>query len=476
MEFGIERILSVLNDVLSSPQRSYDVIHVTGTNGKGSVCSILNKILTQISSDSLIVGMFTSPPLVNPGDNIIIQGQSITEECYNELKEKVQQKIKVYNSSVIECKRQLYLTSFELQTVVGLLWFSLNRVRLAIVEVGMGGRFDCTNVFDRSDQVLACIMTSISLEHLNELGPDWMSIIHHKIGIGKPNVPFFVSRQEDILDSDGSILVTSNEIQKYILYEAEIEGCFPVIFCSPCIRKESTIQFKSMINSQIFDISLALNGDMQLYNASVALETINWLYFVFHYMDNYASIDQLLVSIQSGMQLVSWPGRIEWIHSKIESNSVPRIILDGAHNPAGARQLVKYITQQLISRPNINHLHWIFGVSKGKDILQMNRILFSSFHNIIHTVEFSAPPEMPWIKCLSKFELSKSIISSIEKKNDNFDIVCDKLELFELLKQIFDPSSSICQEYHAKEECLFIITGSLYLVRDVYIWIKKCLL
>lgn len=475
MEFGIERILSVLNDILSSPQRDYDVIHVTGTNGKGSVCSILNKILTQIPSNNMIIGMFTSPPLVNPGDNIIIQGQSITEECYNELKERVQQEIKDYNSSIVECKRQLYLTSFELQTVVALLWFSLNRVRLAIVEVGMGGRFDCTNVFDRSEQVLACIMTSISLEHLNELGPDWMSIIHHKIGIGKPNVPFFVSKQEDILNSDGSVLVTSNELEKYILYEAEIQKCSPVIFCHPCIRKESTIQFTSTINNKIFDISFALDGDMQLYNASVALETINWIYFVFHYMDSYASIDQLLASIELGMQLVSWPGRMEWIYSKTGTDSVPRIIMDGAHNPAGARQLIKYITQQLISRPNINHLHWIFGVSTGKDILQMNRILFSSFHNIIHTVEFSVPPEMPWIKCLSKSELSKIIVSSIEK-NDNFNIVCDKLELFELLKQIFDANSSLCKEYHAEGECLYIITGSLYLIRDVYIWIKKCLI
>jgi folylpolyglutamate synthase/dihydropteroate synthase len=301
MEFGTERMQFVLNTLLGSPQRKYNVIHVTGTNGKGSTCAILYEILSQLAQYSvygkrgmvsapMVLGMFTSPPLVRPGDNIVIQGVPISEKSYIELKGEIESSIREWNDGSSIDGQKMHLTSFELQTAVALTWFARNNVTLSVIEVGMGGKLDCTNVFSdlengtEKSQVLACVMTSISMEHIKELGPGWKDIVQHKLGISKPRVPFFITKQNDVFyESLDNIIVSGSALEQYISSSCSS----PTVFIPPCQQlspSSSSLSSKLFFKSTLHpDIAIEIpffnmSGTMQWNHLSVAIEIIIYLY------------------------------------------------------------------------------------------------------------------------------------------------------------------------------------------------------
>ena len=176
VDLGLERIEQLLAD-LGNPHQQVPIIHVAGTNGKGSVCAYLSNVLTQAGYQ---VGRYTSPHLISWSERICINGQPIPIEALRSLLLDIQAVIRPEPDTP---------TQFEVVTAAAWLYFAQSQVDVAVMEVGLGGRLDATNVCDRP---LVSIITSISRDHWQRLGPTLADIAREKAGILKPNCPAIV--------------------------------------------------------------------------------------------------------------------------------------------------------------------------------------------------------------------------------------------------------------------------------------------
>ena len=178
VNLGLERIKKLLND-LDNPQHQVPIIHVAGTNGKGSVCAYLSSILTEAGYR---VGRYTSPHLVDWTERIYLNGQPITDSALVEILQDIH--------SVIEPDQESP-TQFEVITAAAWLYFARSQVDIAVMEVGLGGRLDATNVKDSS---LMSVITSLSKEHWQRLGPTLADIAGEKAGVIKPSCPVVIGQ------------------------------------------------------------------------------------------------------------------------------------------------------------------------------------------------------------------------------------------------------------------------------------------
>src|ERR1051325_2389912 len=203
INLGLERIISLLN-LINNPHKQLSVIHIAGTNGKGSISAYIDSILLKSGYKT---GRFNSPHLLESRDSIRINGLPISQEDFLTTNEFIT------NVNLIN---NLEASSFEILTAVALYWFDKQRVDVAIIEVGMGGRLDATNVFDNN--VLLSIITSIGMDHENFLGDDIKSIAKEKAGIMKANGNVIIAPQieEEAADT----------LKRY----AEEIGCSKIIF------------------------------------------------------------------------------------------------------------------------------------------------------------------------------------------------------------------------------------------------------
>ena len=188
VHLGLDRILSLL-EKLSNPQQKVPIIHVAGTNGKGSVCAYLSSILT---AAGYRVGRYTSPHLVNWTERICINEVSISEEKLIDLLEIIQQKIPDHEADIP--------TQFEVITAAAWLYFAKEKVDIAVIEVGLGGRLDATNVVSNP---LVSVITSLSMEHWQILGPTLRDIAQEKAGIIKPYRPAVIG----VLPTEVTVLI-----------------------------------------------------------------------------------------------------------------------------------------------------------------------------------------------------------------------------------------------------------------------------
>ena len=264
---GLERTQE-LAAALGQPQNFYRTIHVTGTNGKGSVCAMLAEIL---KAQGLRVGLFTSPHLESYCERIKINGKNISEEDFAEMIFRVK-----------DCN--VAATHFETLTVAAFLYFKLRAVDVAVVEVGLGGTFDSTNIITPELSVI----TTVALDHENVLG-DLKNIALNKAGIIRPNVPTVTGATGEPLEIIRRVAAEKNSQ----LYEVS----------SPA------------------DIELNLRGEYQKFNAAIAIKAAQVL-----------GIDD--EKIFPALKHVHWPGRFEVI-----KNSSGVVVIDGAHNPHGAAAL-----------------------------------------------------------------------------------------------------------------------------------------
>ena len=312
VHLGLERIKRLLAD-LGNPHQSVPVIHVAGTNGKGSVCAYLSAVLT---SAGYRVGRYTSPHLVDWTERICLNEQPILPEVLGELLRQVQNAI----GSDTETP-----TQFEVITAAAWLYFAQQQVDVAVVEVGLGGRLDATNVCSRP---LVSIITSISREHWQQLGPTLADIAREKAGILKPGCPAVVAPVPP-----SALAVITQRI-------AEL-GC-PAIFPEPARHlAESWAEYQGWENFQLNPKSkiqnpksikypLPLLGDIQLTNSALALAALQILCSLGWEISEQA--------IASGMAQTKWLGRLQWTTWKNH-----RLLIDGAHNPAAAQALRQYV-------------------------------------------------------------------------------------------------------------------------------------
>ena len=313
VHLGLERIHKLLAN-LGNPHQQVPVIHVAGTNGKGSVCAYLSAVLT---AAGYRVGRYTSPHLIDWNERICINEQAISlTELEQILLQVVGAGLPISTRKTINLNKPAPAinpdeespTQFEVITAAAWLYFAQQQVDIAVIEVGLGGRLDATNVCDRP---LVTVITSISREHWQVLGPTLADIANEKAGILKPGCPAVIG----MLPPEALAAV-----------EKRIEelGC-PAIFPSPAIQiKTGWAEYEGI------RYPLPLWGEFQLMNSALAIASLQILQ-----QQGWKISEE---AIASGMANTKWPGRIQWTTWKNH-----QLLIDGAHNPAAAQVLRQYV-------------------------------------------------------------------------------------------------------------------------------------
>jgi dihydrofolate synthase/folylpolyglutamate synthase len=309
IKLGLENISLILNS-LNNPHRKFKAVHIAGTNGKGSTAAMTASILQHAGYKT---GLYTSPHLQDFRERIMINGVMIPKEDVVELTERI---IKSTHNSQLTTHNYVALTFFEFTTAMAFLYFAEEMVDFAVVEVGMGGRLDATNVLN---PVLS-VITEIDIEHTEHLGEDIRTITIEKGGIIKEK---------------GTVILSSCKAEAIEAIEAickekhaklyRIEKEFGVRSSEFGVRS-SKFEFRNP-NSEIRNLEIPLLGKYQIINASTAVMAACVL------ADTGFATGE--TAIRDGLRNVRWNGRLEIVSEK------PLIILDGAHNPAAAKMLAE---------------------------------------------------------------------------------------------------------------------------------------
>ena len=369
INLGLERILSVLK-LLENPQNSLRVIHVAGTNGKGSVCSTIANILTH---NGYKTGLYTSPHIVEYTERIKINNKEISKEDFTNYIETV---------CNIADKNKIDLTEFEILTVAAYKYFYDNKTDFAIIETGLGGRYDATNVCDRPE---ICIITSISLDHTDRLGDTTDKIAYEKAGIIKEK---------------SKIIVNYDNVGLKVIEQVAKEKRAKLIIAKDNI---STI-FENGTNYAIYNkkkYEFPLLGLYQRQNLALILKAIKELS---------CKIDE--DGLETGLKTAKWNARLQYIKDK-------NLIIDGAHNPAAATELKKSLDYMF---PNEKRI-FIYSTINTKDYVSIAKILFNP-EDEIYYLPFSYKTAVPFEEYTKKVnylknlkKISKSEIPSILKKD-----------------------------------------------------------
>ena len=370
--FDLERMRELL-DRLGNPQRSFPAVHIAGTKGKGSTAVM---IAQACSAAGYRTGLTTSPHLERVEERIMVDGQPCSADEFAALVEDVAPAVQATDEKQGGARDpKSGLTYFEIVTAMAMLFFARRQVDLAVLEVGLGGRLDATNVC--CPQV--SVITSISFDHTRELGNTLAQIAREKAGIVKPAVPVVSG-------------VTQDEPRGVIRRVCEQLGCrlvellhdFDFRYAPP--QSLETVPAKGKLDffhrhpgtpRELRDITLGLLGRHQAANAAVALATLGEL--------NRQGWRIAEGPIRSALTHVVWPGRVELMARR------PAIVVDGAHNVASVAALLETLNESFSGRPR-----WlIFAASRGKDVDGMLAKLLAQFDQVIFTRYLSNPRSVP---------------------------------------------------------------------------------
>ena len=394
MVFGLDNIKWILS-VIGNPHEFLKTVHIGGTNGKGSVAAMLSHIL---KAAGYKVGKYTSPHLISFTERITINEERITDAEVSDLVDYIRQSV-----DAVDPKRTF--TFFDFTTALAFEYFRKNNVDIALIEVGLGGRLDSTNVLNP----LISVITNVAFDHMDYLGEDILRIAREKAGIIKKGVPVVTGAQDlptQIIEETGKM----NNCPVYVMgrdfsYE----------------RKETQTMSYSGLSIKLNDVFLNLKGDHQLGNAAIALCTAELISMLGFGMDQR--------EVCSGLSQVTWPGRLQIIKEK------PTIILDGAHNVDGIRTLVNFLKNQFSDRRRL----LIFGVMKDKEYEKMLEELLPFVDEVIFTSSKNERALLP--ESMQKFA-PKAVIAN---------------DAAWALKKVKSMS---------EENDVIIITGSLYLIGE----------
>lgn len=360
-KLGTDNLNKIL-DIMNHPERSYPVVHVAGTNGKGSTCSFLASILKQSGKR---VGLFTSPHLVKINERICVNGTTISDKEFVE----VYQEIMEY----IECARQegiAHPSFFEFMFLMAVLYFKKKKVDCAIFETGMGGRLDATNVVNP----ILCIITSVGLDHMQFLGDTIGEIAKEKAGIIKKGVPvLFFDRKNEATEVISSYCQKMGA-KRYIVENSQYkllkitEKAIDFSFNSGYYRYDS-LRIKKTALYQIENAILAVKACELLFNMMTD--------FCKNDSGNYTESDYRLVdkdidNIRTGLYNMVWKGRMECI--------AENVYIDGAHNEDAVEAFCHTLEVLFPAEQKI----LLFAVSKDKNYEHMiERLCRISFEEII---------------------------------------------------------------------------------------------
>jgi dihydrofolate synthase/folylpolyglutamate synthase len=387
IKLGLETITTVLAQ-LGNPQNDFRIIHIAGTNGKGSVAAMLSTILR---AGGYRVGRYTSPHLESFNERICINNQPIGDDEVMSSYEKVQ--------SIGQPERGL--TFFEVTTAMAFERFSRHQVDWAVVETGMGGRLDATNAVNPQ----LTIITNISLEHKSYLGHTLTAIAGEKAGIIKAGTPLVTG-------------VSQPRARRVILDQAKVQKA-PTFLNGRdfrCRRRADRRLSYYGIHHTLRDVVLGLSGDHQIENGALALAACEIL----------SQSGTALLSTDSmrrGLLHTQWPGRLEIVSQR------PCVILDGAHNLMAARKLSRHLIKNYHDRK----ITLVVGILDDKPFQSILKDLIAPCHQVIATqpVIDRALPADDLAKVAARYNRKVDIIpqvamavkKAITECTDN-DVVC----------------------------------------------------
>ena len=374
-------------DKLNHPEKELKFIHIAGTNGKGAVTEMISNILL---NSGYKVGKFMSPHLIRYNERIQINNKEITNKEMEEIIIKLNPLVKEYNS-----KGKGNVTLFELETTMAILYFANKKCDIVVLEVGLGGLYDCTNIV----YSIVSIITSIGYDHMKFLGNTLEEIAFQKAGIIKQNSKtIFMSQSESVdnviierckEENNKLFLVNKEEIKNYSYTE-----------------KYQKFDYKEFKN-----IEINLKGISQIYNACIALETVNVL------KEKYNIKEEI---IRKSLKNVIHRGRFE----KINNN--PTVIYEGAHNEPAIKNFINSVDMYYKNNKKV----YIISILKSKDYKTILKLLVKNDENIyIFTCGndkdryndaeiLKDEAQKSGAKNLFTMELEKAIKMSLEKYKD----------------------------------------------------------
>lgn len=417
-KFGLENTYTLLN-ALGNPQKNFIKVQIAGTNGKGSTCAFLESILLE---SGIKVGLNTSPHLVSITERIKVNGSEISEEKFAEYVTKVR---KVSKKLVESGELEGMPTFFEHITVIAQMFFFDEKVEIAILETGLGGRFDATTATNA--EVVA--ITPIDLDHTNILGNTIEEIASEKAAIIRKGVKAVIGKQKE-------------NALKVILEKCEKEDVLPIFDDCKSVYENYPEELYIWTKKGFKNcVRLGLIGDHQAENACVAISLAEVLASDFGFNIPYQMISY-------GLEKAQHKGRLEYWRSEN-----PTILFDGAHNVAGAKALKKYLERF----HQDTQITLVFGAMSGKDISKIGGVLFPFAKNLILT-----QPDNP-----------RS--ATVEDLRSFAEEIIDREKIFLLpdVADAIDSAKQLTLTYTDTKPSLILVTGSLYLIGEIQALLKS---
>jgi dihydrofolate synthase/folylpolyglutamate synthase len=385
--------------LLGNPQNEYRVLHIAGTKGKGSVAALCANAFQQ---SGLKVGLYTSPHLQDYAERMQVDGMPISHEDLVALVEEIKPNIAASPE----------ITTFEITTALAFLYFARREVEVAVMEVGLGGRLDATNVCEPD----VTVITSISYDHTDFLGETLAEIAAEKAGIIKPGIPVVVSPQNE--EARAAITRIAAERSAPM-----IEICEHYLYrpLGKSLSGQSLEVWKAGPGEPHEQLSIPLLGDHQLVNAATAYSALMVA------KDNGIEVTDL--GLQRGFRTVVWPGRFEILRQD------PALIIDSAHNRDSAQKLYNVLEDYFPGQEVV----LVFGASEDKDITGMLTELKPGINQVVATKSThprAADPDQ-LVSIANKLSLPAISTESVEEAMDEAEQLSDGKKIILVTGSIF---------------------------------------
>lgn len=398
-------------DIYNNFDRNMKFIHIAGTNGKGSCTETISNILIK---QGYKVGKFISPHLIKYNERISINGKDISDNEMANIIEELKPKIENYKKT-----EKVDITLFELLTIMALLYFYRNNVDFAILETGLGGLYDCTNIIEKP---IVSVITSIGYDHMGILGNTLPEIAYQKAGIIKNNSDTVVFEQTPEIDNVFIEECKRKNNKIHIIKESDISN----------YKFDNKLQYFDY--KEIKDLAINLKGKIQIKNASLCIEVMRILNKYGYKVD--------VENIREGLKTVIHKARME------ELNSNPTIIFDGAHNEPAIKNLQNMVKMYYNNEKRV----YIVGILKRKAYKEMLKLLSNDKN--AQFILTSGNDEKRYISKEELFEYMKKFVDE--------DKICKK-----------DLNVAIKDAINSDNNTINFIIGSFYTYHTVVEELKK---
>lgn len=476
IDLSLDRIRRALGYL---PPYTRPTCHIAGTNGKGSVSALLSSIFR--ASQPLVVGTFNSPHLVSIYDSIRINGSPVSSDVYADARIQVEK---------VDKEHEIGLKSFEVLTATVLMIFERAQVDVVVMEVGMGGRLDATNVIP-DQSVLVSALTAVDLDHQAFLGNTVAAIANEKAAIARPGKPFVLGAQKypevegvvrDVVVNNGSDLVLAPTVKRR-LWDPSIDGSsqgISALFSS----RESPLPSPQPVECVMpcfpdpLRARLPLYGEHQLANLSIALGMVSAILTHSSCISHRNLREHITkTSVAEGIARTTWPGRLSF-HT-LSLRSKPLLVLaDGAHNPASSATLASALSSFLSNRTPDRPLTltYLLALSHSPPktpkatlapLFEFLRELNCPVNVNVALLRFTIPDGMPWITAVSH-EVLRATIQELAPSATIWPAEDDRTKDLNPVDETRAALDWAAERVSPETDALVVVAGSLYLVADFY--------